>query len=126
MNIMIVFLGAGLGGVARHMVNMLMSRVVAHSGFPYGTLSVNILGSLLMGLCVSYFLLRSGTSLGWRLFLTTGIMGGFTTFSAFSLETVLMLQRGDLMIAALYISASVVFGIAALFAGLYLARILFA
>lgn len=125
MNFIVVFLGAGIGGMMRHSINLLMARVVEGSGFPFATLSVNIVGSLLMGFFVQYFLLRAGLPTGWRLFVVTGILGGFTTFSAFSLETVYLMERGSVALAVIYVLASVLAGITALIAGLYLSRIIF-
>ena len=77
---LIVFLGAGLGGALRHGVNVAALRLLG-SGLPYGTLTVNIVGSLVMGLLTGYFALKADPGQMWRLFLTTGILGGFTTFS---------------------------------------------
>lgn len=118
---LIVFLGAGLGGALRHGVNTVALRWLG-SGFPYGTLFVNVSGSLLMGLIAGWFAFRGDASQGWRLFLATGILGGFTTFSAFSLETALLYERGEPGLMALNIAASVVLSVAALFAGLAIMR----
>ena len=118
----IVFFGAGLGGALRHGVNVTAARLFG-TGFPVSTLFVNILGSLVMGLLAGYFAYKGGVSQHWPLFLTTGILGGFTTFSAFSLDTALLYERGQFGIAAAYVLASVVISVAALFAGLALARI---
>jgi CrcB protein len=114
---LIVFLGAGFGGALRHGVNVAAPRLLG-PGFPYGTLTVNIVGSLVMGLLAGWFVLKADPGQAWRLFLTTGILGGFTTFSAFSLDTALLYQRGTLGLAALYVAASV----AALFAGMFIVR----
>jgi CrcB protein len=92
------------------------------TAFPYHTLIVNIVGSLVMGLLAGYFALKSDPGQDWRLFLTTGIMGGFTTFSAFSLDTVVLYQRGEVALAAYYVLASVGVSLAALFAGLAIMR----
>jgi CrcB protein len=123
--IMLVFLGAGLGGVARHLVNLGCARACG-TQFPYGTLTVNVVGSLLMGLIAGWLAFRS--SAGWsqdvRLLLTTGVLGGFTTFSAFSLDAMLLFERGETGLAALYVLGSVMFSIAALAAGLALVRAL--
>jgi fluoride exporter len=118
---LLVFLGAGLGGVARYGVNQL---AVAWLGlaFPWATLAVNVVGSFLMGLCAEVIVARFG---GWpeaRLFLMTGVLGGFTTFSAFSLEAYALWARGEGGLAALYVGASVGLSIAALVAGFFLAR----
>jgi CrcB protein len=117
----LVFLGSGLGGVLRHLVNVFVPRALGMS-FPYHTLSVNILGSFVMGLVAWYFTLRGDSSQSWRLFLTTGILGGFTTFSAFSLETVLLYQRGEMVLTAAYALLSVGASVAALLLGLQVAR----
>lgn len=121
MNYLIVFLGAGLGGAARHGVNILVPRLVGGS-FPLHTLVINVLGSFAMGLIAEYFALKAQLPGEWRLFLTTGVLGGFTTFSAFSLDAALLYERGDMTGAALYVGASVVLSIAGLFAGLALIR----
>jgi fluoride exporter len=118
---LIVFLGAGLGGVLRYGVNVAALRLLG-STFPYGTLTVNIVGSLIMGMLVGYFALKVDLDQTWRLFLTTGMMGGFTTFSAFSLETALLYERGTLGLTALYVVASVGLSIVALFVGLFIMR----
>ncbi|TLG78167.1 fluoride efflux transporter CrcB [Methylocystis sp. B8] len=119
MGFLIVFLGGGLGAVARHAVNLLIGRTI---GAPFGTLTINVLGSFLLGAIIGYFAFKGGASQQWRLFLTTGIFGGFTTFSAFSLETVLLYERGQIAVAAFYVAASVGLAIAGLFAGLSLLR----
>lgn len=121
--ILYVFVGAGLGGVARHLVNLGCARACG-TGFPWGTLSVNMLGGFLMGAIAGWFALRSGA--GWsqhaRLFLTTGVLGGFTTFSAFSLDTMLLIERGEHGLAALYAGVSLIGSVAALALGLALVR----
>lgn len=121
MSYLIVFLGAGIGGALRHGVNLAALRLVG-AGFPWGTLAINIAGSFVMGLVAEYFALKSGLPQQWRLFLTTGILGGFTTFSAFSLETALLYERGELLAAGLYMLGSAVLAVAGLFAGLYVIR----
>jgi CrcB protein len=118
---LIVFLGGGIGAALRHGVNVAAARV-AGTAFPYGTLTVNVVGSLAMGLIAAYFAFRGDASQHWRLFLTTGILGGFTTFSAFSLDVALLYERGELGLAALYVAMSVGVSIAALFAGFALVR----
>lgn len=120
---LIVFLGAGLGGAARHGVNVLAGRLLGF-GFPYGTLVVNVAGSLIIGLLAGWFAHKADPGQAWRLFLTTGVLGGFTTFSAFSLDAAVLYQRGQVGIAALYVAASVGLALAGLFAGLYLVRAL--
>jgi CrcB protein len=128
---LIVFLGAGIGGALRHGVNGLALRL-AGPDFPYGTMVINIVGSLAMGLIAGYFAFRGGTgvfgqlSQHWRLFLTTGILGGFTTFSAFSLDFATLVERGALLPAAGYLAVSVGGSLVAVFAALAVARALFA
>lgn len=119
MGFLIVFLGGGLGAAARHGVNLLMGRLV---GLPLGTLTTNVLGSFLMGAIIGYLAFKGEASQQWRLFLTTGLFGGFTTFSAFSLETVLFLERGEFAMASLYVAASVGLAAFGLVAGLSLLR----
>jgi CrcB protein len=118
---LIVFLGGGIGAALRHGVNLAAARTLG-TAFPYGTLTVNIVGSLVMGLLAAYFAFKGDASQHWRLFLTTGILGGFTTFSAFSLDVALLYERGQIAIAALYVGVSVCISIAALFAGFALVR----
>ena len=118
---LIVFLGAGIGGALRHGVNVGAARLLSH-GFPMGTLIVNIAGSFLMGFLAGYFAFRPGISQHMRLFLTTGILGGFTTFSAFSLDAALLIERHAYAAAAAYVAGSVLASILALFAGLILFR----
>ena len=118
---LIVFLGAGIGGALRHGVNVGAARLLGY-GFPFGTLIVNVVGSFIMGVLAGYFAFRPGMAQHMRLFLTTGILGGFTTFSAFSLDTALLWERGAGGLAAAYVLSSVLISIAALFAGLWLIR----
>jgi fluoride exporter len=116
-----VFLGGGLGAVARHGVNLLSAQVLS-SRFPWGTLAVNVLGSLLIGVLAEYFSLRAQLPQPLRLFLITGVLGGFTTFSAFSLEVGLLMERGQMVAAAGYALASVIGAVGAMFAGMALVR----
>jgi CrcB protein len=118
---LIVFLGAGLGGALRHGVNVAAGRLFG-LGFPYGTLIVNVVGSFAMGLLAGYFAFRPGVDQHLRLFLTTGILGGFTTFSAFSLDAALLIERHSYGAAAGYMAGSVAASIAALFFGLTMFR----
>ena len=121
MGYLIVFVGAGLGGAMRHGVNLAALRL-GWMAFPFSTLAVNVFGSFLMGLFAEYFALKVHLPQQGRLFLATGILGGFTTFSAFSLEVALLYERGRLGLAALYVGASVVLSVAALFGALALVR----
>ena len=118
---LIVFLGAGIGGALRHGVNVGAARLFGY-GFPFGTLIVNVAGSFLIGLLAGYFAFRPGVPQDVRLFLTTGILGGFTTFSAFSLDATLLIERHAYALAAAYVVGSVVASVAALFLGLGLFR----
>lgn len=118
---LVVFLGAGLGGMARHAVNLAALRI-GLTAFPFGTLLVNVVGCLVMGLLAGWFGLRGGAAQDMRLFLTTGILGGFTTFSAFSLDAALLWERGEAGMAALYVVASVLLSLVAVLAGLALMR----
>jgi CrcB protein len=118
---LVVFLGAGIGGALRHGVNMAAMRLLG-PGFPHGTITVNIVGSLIMGLLAGWFAHKADPGLTWRLFLTTGILGGFTTFSAFSLDAALLFERGQVGLAAFYALSSPVLAISGLFAGLWAIR----
>lgn len=95
MNDLIVFSGAGFGGMARHAVNVTVMRLLDAGSFLFGTLAIDLIGSCLMSIVFKYFALRSGLSQHPRLFLTTGILGGFTPFSAFSLVAALLIERGQ-------------------------------
>ena len=117
----VVFAGAGIGGMLRHGINMLTLRLLGPN-FPYGTLAANITGSLAMGLVIGLFAAKGDPGQTWRLFVTTGILGGYTTFSAFSLDAVVLYERGAVGLSALYVLASVVVSIGALLAGLMLMR----
>jgi CrcB protein len=114
---LVVFLGAGIGGALRHGVNLASAKLFG-LGFPFGTVIVNIVGSLAMGMLAGYFAYRTGVPQQTRLFLTTGILGGFTTFSAFSLDAALLMERHAYGLAAAYVAVSVAISLAALFAGL--------
>jgi CrcB protein len=118
---LIVFLGAGIGGALRHGVNVGAARLFGY-GFPLGTFIMNIAGSFLMGLLAGYFLVRPGIGQHMRLFLATGVLGGFTTFSAFSLDAALLIERHAFAMAAAYVAGSVAASLSALFFGLAVFR----
>ena len=118
---LIVALGSALGGALRHGVNVAGARLLG-TGWPYGTFTVNVAGSFAIGAIVAYFALRGHVTSAWLLFLTTGVLGGFTTFSAFSLDVVLLYERGHTGLAALYVGGSVVVSVAAAFLGLIVLR----
>jgi CrcB protein len=120
-NLLLVLIGGAFGAGLRYEVGRLSLRALGH-GFPWGTLTVNLVGGLLMGLLAGT-LARTGANEQLRLFIAVGLLGGFTTFSAFSLETFTMIQRGDVATAALYASASVVGSVLLLFAGLMMTRL---
>jgi fluoride exporter len=121
----LVFLGAGLGGMLRHTVNLLAARLLG-ANFPWGTFLINISGSLVMGLLAGFLAFRTGAN--WtqhaRLFLLTGVLGGYTTFSAYSLDSALLFERGAYLMTAAYVGGSVVLALAGVFSGLFIARAL--
>ena len=120
---LLVFLGGGLGAAARHWVNRTALDIVGPN-YPAGTLAVNVVGSAAMGMLAAWFAFRGETTTAAeRLFLTTGVLGGFTTFSAFALDTRLMWERHDIAAAMLYAGASVILSIVALIAGMFIVRL---
>lgn len=121
MNYLLVFVGGGLGSTLRHAVNVLCARNLG-TAFPYGTFIINITGSTVMGMIAGYLTFKGDASQPWRLFLMTGILGGYTTFSAFSLDAVLLYERGETGLAVLYVAGSVLLAIAGLVGGLALIR----
>lgn len=121
MSYLVVFFGAGLGGALRHGVNVMALRAFG-PGFPVGTLTVNVAGSLLMGILAGWLALRGQASQELRLFLATGLLGGFTTFSAYSLDAVLLWERGRSGAALGYAAGSVALSVGALVLGMMLAR----
>jgi fluoride exporter len=116
-----VALGGVIGAVARYLVNVAAGHLLG-TGFPYGTLIVNVVGSFAMGVLIETMALVWNTSTAMRLFLATGILGAFTTFSSFSLDFALLYERRDYGLCALYTIASFVLSVGALFAGLHLMR----
>ena len=113
--------GGALGAGARYLVNVGFARLFG-TAFPWSTLFVNVVGSLAMGLLVGLLLDRDTNSDGLRIFLATGVLGGFTTFSAFSLDTANLVARGEVGAAGVYVVGSVIVSILALYAGLALAK----
>ena len=112
-NLLLVGLGGSIGSMARYAVSLL----IRSKSFPYATLSVNIIGSFIIGVVFAMSIKETGLSNNWRLFLATGICGGFTTFSAFSLENMELLQNGKIGMALSYIIFSILLGIIATFLG---------
>ncbi len=122
--ILLVFCGGGVGSVARYLVNHNITRLLGWK-FPFGVMFINITGSFLMGLVAGYFLGRTDAlSQDMRLLLATGILGGYTTFSAYSLDAANLMQRGEVGLAGTYIAGSVVLSISGLFCGLWAMRAL--
>jgi fluoride exporter len=118
----LVFLGGGIGAALRHGVNILSAQLFGIT-FPWGTLIVNVLGSFLIGVLAAYFAFRdTGMAQHTRLFLATGILGGFTTFSAFSLDFAVLFERGEVGQGAAYVIASVGLSLFAIFLGLFAVR----
>ena len=118
---LIVFLGGGIGAALRHGINIAGMRTLG-SDFPYATFFINITGSIVMGVAAAYFAFRGDISQHWRLFLTTGVLGGYTTFSTFSLDAALLYERDQYLACALYVIGSVVLAIGGLFTGLAVIR----
>ncbi len=121
-HLFLVMLGGAIGAGARHLTGR-AALALWGPGFPWGTLIVNLAGGLAMGLLAGWLAARASGDEALRYLLGVGVLGGYTTFSAFSLETANMLQRGDHGAALLYILASVAGSIIALFAGLQIARV---
>jgi len=115
-----VFFGAGIGGLLRLAANR--AGIYLSLSFPWSTLFVNVSGSLAIGLIAGWFALRGQAGQTLRLFLTTGVLGGYTTFSAFALDTVLLWERGQVWGSALYVTSSVLLSIAGAFLGLAIIR----
>ena len=118
---LLVFIGGGLGSTLRHVVNIVCPRLCG-TNFPYHTFIINITGSTIMGLIAGYLAFKGDAAQSWRLFLMTGILGGYTTFSAFSLDAAVLYERGEVGLTLLYVLGSVVLSILGLFAGLALVR----
>jgi len=117
-----IAIGGALGSLARHYLSTGIYQVTG-TDFPYGIFVVNVLGGLVMGIIVELGALKLNFSLEMRAFLTTGILGGFTTFSTFSLDAALLIERGDWPNALIYMIGSVILSVSALFLGLWLVRI---
>ena len=122
MNLLIVFLGGGFGAVCRYLFGVVVVRLSSPAQGPLATFLINVMGSLLMGLLIGALARTTGVSDRWRLALGVGVLGGFTTFSSFSLEAVMMIERRTYALAAAYIIGSVAFGLVGLMLGLSIMR----
>jgi CrcB protein len=119
----LVAAGGAIGAAFRHLAGIVMLRLMG-AGFPWGTLAVNVVGSFLMGVFIELLARRFGASNELRLFVATGVLGGFTTFSSFSLDVAVLWERGASLLALGYVLASVAGALCALFAGLWVVRAL--
>ena len=119
---LLVFVGGGIGAALRHGINVTLARWLGMH-FPFHTLFENVSGSIVMGLLAGYFITAGGTPQSMRLLLTTGILGGYTTFSAFSLDTVLLIERDQYGLALIYVAASVLAAIGGVALGIQLIRL---
>ncbi|HRH20673.1 MAG TPA: fluoride efflux transporter CrcB [Brevundimonas sp.] len=125
--LLLVALGGAIGASARYGLGLAALRLAPGAGWPWATIAANVAGGLAMGLLAGWLALKGGAEQETiRLFAAVGVLGGFTTFSAFSLETIQMLERRQWAVAATYVGLSVVLSVVALFAGLTLARRAFA
>ncbi len=118
----LVFLGGGLGSVARYWIGKQIGKTSSFSSFPLGTFVVNIVGCFLIGMALGFLAKNTQASKGWSLLLATGFCGGFTTFSSFSYENFLLLQRGETTYAFLYTALSVLIGLGSCALGWWLVR----
>jgi CrcB protein len=116
--------GGAIGASARYFTGIGVGRLLGLGGFPYGTLIVNVSGCFIMGLLIGAMALFWSVGNDLRAFLTVGILGGFTTFSAFSADVLLLIERHDYAGAAIYLTASVGLSIAAVFLGVAIVRAL--
>ena len=121
MHLLYVAAGGAIGAGSRHLVGLVTLRLFGPS-FPWGTLAVNIVGCFLMGVLIEVLALKVSAPAGVRLFLATGVLGGFTTFSAFSLDVAILVERKQALYAGLYVAASVGLSIAALFLAMFVIR----
>ena len=119
--VMAIALGGALGAVARHFISH-WSVVALGNAFPWGTLTVNVVGCFALGVVVEVMALVWSPAAEWRAFLTVGVLGAFTTFSAFALDISILHERGEMLQAILYVTVSVAGSIAAIFAGMSLTR----
>lgn len=121
-HILSIGIGGAIGAVLRYCMGNILTKALG-SSFPYGTFCINIIGCFFMGLLMTIIVDKGLLSPTWRLFLCVGLLGGFTTFSSFSYETLTLLQEGNLLFALLYAGGSVCLGILAAFLGILAADI---
>ena len=119
-NFLLVFIGGGFGSGLRYLIGRYLNSSLG--GFPIGTFTVNIIGSLLIGLILGYAAKENSLSQNQVLLLATGFCGGFTTFSAFAQENFELLKTGDIMQFSIYTIGSIVVGLIAVFIGIYIAK----
>ena len=124
LNILLVAVGGAAGSVCRYLTGLAMTRWLGN-GFPWGTITVNIVGSFVIGLLTELIARKVSMPMETRLLLVVGFLGGFTTFSSFSLDTMALFERGESLSAFAYVAASVLFSLGAAFGGLALGRSLF-
>ncbi|MBS1164083.1 MAG: crcB [Proteobacteria bacterium] len=120
-SVLLVAIGGAIGSVCRYLVGIGAGRLLGPD-FPYGTMTVNVVGSFVMGLFIELLALKFDGSEPLRLFVAVGILGGFTTLSSFSLDTIVLFERGAVATAAVYVGGSIILSLAALVAGLHLVR----
>lgn len=121
MNLLIIALGGALGAVSRFLLGNVVSRAIG-SALPYGTFMINVIGCFAMGLLTTIIVDRELLPAAWRLFLCVGLLGGFTTFSSFGYEALMLLTEGRLLAALAYVGGSVALGLVAAGAGVLCAR----
>lgn len=121
LNFLVIFIGGGIGASLRHSLSLLTHKYLGIN-YPYGTFFVNIIGCLFLGFITALVFNKIITDQNLKLFLTTGIAGGFTTFSTFGYESLTLLKQGHILLALIYIISSIVLGILAVFFGSYLAK----
>lgn len=121
LNLLIIALGGALGAVSRFLLGNAVSRAIG-SALPYGTFVINVMGCFAMGLLMTIIVDRELLPVAWRLFLCVGLLGGFTTFSSFGYEALMLLTEGRLLAALAYVGGSVALGLIAAGAGVFCAR----
>ena len=120
-SLLYIALGGAVGASGRHVIGQFVHKITGH-GFPYGTMAVNVIGSFLMGILIGWLAMRGSGGENWRLFLGVGVLGGFTTFSAFSLDAILLYEKKAFGAFTAYVGGSVILSLIALMTGLFLMR----